>query len=103
MKKINETFTCIGCGKPIPTASKTCRNHCPHCFTSLHVDGDIPGDRATSCHGKMYPVNYEYKNNERRILFQCTKCNKQHRNKRADDDDIGELPNYITTYKKNFL
>ncbi|NCQ81548.1 RNHCP domain-containing protein [bacterium] len=23
-------------------AQKTCRNHCPHCFVSLHVDGDVP-------------------------------------------------------------
>ncbi|MBR4633927.1 RNHCP domain-containing protein [bacterium] len=22
----------------MPLASKTCRNHCPHCFASLHVD-----------------------------------------------------------------
>lgn len=102
MKKINETFTCIGCGKDIPTASKTCRNHCPHCFTSLHVDGDVPGDRTTSCHGKMYPISYEYKNGDRKILFQCSSCNKQHRNKRADDDQIENLPTYIADYQKYF-
>ncbi|MBQ2600698.1 RNHCP domain-containing protein [bacterium] len=38
MKKINESFTCINCKKEIPLAAKTCRNHCPYCFTSLHVD-----------------------------------------------------------------
>jgi hypothetical protein len=58
MKKINETFICINCKKEIPLAAKTCRNHCPHCFVSLHVDGDIPGDRNTACHGKMYPRQY---------------------------------------------
>ncbi|MBQ5945300.1 RNHCP domain-containing protein [bacterium] len=26
----------------MPLAAKTCRNHCPYCFASLHVDGDIP-------------------------------------------------------------
>ena len=46
MKKINESFICIGCKKEIPQAAKTCRNHCPYCFTSQHVDGLIPGDRA---------------------------------------------------------
>jgi len=46
MKKINESFVCIHCGEEIMQATKTCRNHCPKCFCSLHVDGDIPGDRA---------------------------------------------------------
>ena len=102
MKKINETFTCIWCKKNIPTASKTCRNHCPHCFTSLHVDGDTPWDRATTCHGKMYPTSYEMKNGDRRILFQCSLCAKQHRNKRAQDDEIESLPAYIKTYQNYF-
>ncbi|MBR7037477.1 RNHCP domain-containing protein [bacterium] len=42
MKKINESFRCVNCGQEIPLAPKTCRNHCPYCFTSLHVDGNIP-------------------------------------------------------------
>lgn len=45
MKKINETFHCLECGKLVPLAERTCRNHCPYCFASRHVDGDIPGDR----------------------------------------------------------
>lgn len=49
MKKINEDFECVACGKIINKADKTCRNHCPYCFVSLHVDGEIPGDRASSC------------------------------------------------------
>ncbi|MCR5412459.1 MAG: hypothetical protein K6E76_05820 [Patescibacteria group bacterium] len=31
----------------------------------------------------MYPIAYEMKNGDYRILFQCVKCGKQHRNKRA--------------------
>ena len=99
MKKINESFTCIGCGKQISQAAKTCRNHCPHCFVSLHVDGDIPGDRATECHGKMYPTTYEIKNGGMKILFVCSKCGKKHWNKRADDDEVIELDKYIKKYK----
>lgn len=91
MKKINETFECINCWKQIELASRTCRNHCPYCFTSLHVDGEIPGDRSSSCHGKMFPINYEIRNWTMKILFECTKCGKQHRNKRADDDEIENL------------
>ncbi|PID34858.1 MAG: hypothetical protein CR971_01070 [candidate division SR1 bacterium] len=91
MKKINESFVCIGCGKEIPPAKKTCRNHCPYCFTSLHVDGEIPGDRSAECKGKMFPVEYFLKNGERKILFKCSVCGKEHWNKKAEDDDMTML------------
>lgn len=100
MKKINEAFTCIYCKTSVEQASKTCRNHCPMCFVSLHVDGDIPGDRNTLCHGTMYPIAYEWKSDDVKILFQCTKCTKKHRNKRADDDAITQLDEKIREYKK---
>ena len=38
MKKINESFICLNCGKKVEVATRTCRNHCPYCFASLHVD-----------------------------------------------------------------
>lgn len=91
MKKINETFTCVRCGKVVPLADKTCRNHCPYCFTSLHVDWDIPWDRASQCHWIMKPINYEIRNWTMKILFKCEKCGKLHWNKRAVDDDIQVL------------
>lgn len=100
MKKINEAFICSNCKKQIPEASKTCRNHCPHCFVSVHVDGEMPGDRSSTCEGIMYPIQYEYKASGAKILFQCTICNKKHRNKRADDDEIELLPSLIQEYKK---
>jgi len=100
MKKINESFICVWCGRQVPIASKTCRNHCPYCFTSLHVDGDIPWDRASECHGIMRPINYEIRNWTMKILFQCTKCGKLHRNKRAVDDDIEILINEIAKNKE---
>lgn len=100
MKKINESFICVWCGRQVPIASKTCRNHCPYCFTSLHVDGDIPWDRASECHGIMRPINYEIRNWTMKILFQCEKCGKLHRNKRAVDDDIEILINEIAKNKE---
>ncbi len=100
MKKINESFICINCGQEISQAKKTCRNHCPHCFVSLHVDGDIPGDRATNCWGNMYPIAYEIKNWWMKILFECAQCGKKHRNKRADDDEVEHLDTFIKTYKE---
>ena len=102
MKKINESFVCIHCGEEIMQATKTCRNHCPKCFCSLHVDGDIPGDRAAWCGEKMFPIDYKLLNSDYKIFFQCSKCGKQHRNKRAVDDEIINLPQLIAEYKKYF-
>ena len=103
MKKINETFVCVECWREVPLAEKTCRNHCHYCFAWLHLDGEIPWDRNSWCDGKMYPIAYEMKNGDYRILFQCEKCGKQHRNKRAWDDEIIELPHLIQEYQKYFI
>jgi len=100
MKKINESFTCIHCKKNIEKADRTCRNHCPFCFVSLHVDGDVPGDRDTECNGKMYPTMYEIKNWDMKILFKCAKCGKQHWNRRSSDDEVEKLDTLIEEYKK---
>ena len=102
MKKINESFICINCGKEVPLASKTCRNHCPYCFTSLHVDWDMPWDRLSQCKSIMYPVEYIVKNSDYKILFVCSKCGKKHWNKRAEDDEIEKLPELIKSYKVYF-
>ena len=50
----------------------------------------------------MYPTCYEMKNGEIRILFSCSKCGKQHWNKRAIDDDITVLPEMILKYRQFF-
>ena len=50
----------------------------------------------------MYPVNYQLKNSDYKILFVCSKCGKKHRNKRADDDEIIKLPELIKSYEKKF-
>lgn len=103
MKKINETFTCLECGKTVPLAEKTCRNHCPRCFASQHVDGDIPGDRkGVPCGGAMYPRAYELKNGMTKIMFECVKCGKIHRNKAAVDDARGVLDEKILQYRIKF-
>ena len=73
-------------------AEKTTRNHCPDCFTSLHIDGEIPGDRNTTCGGIMKPIEYDFKmSGKSRLLFQCKKCSKQHWNKVAEDDNLEHL------------
>lgn len=92
MKKINESFFCIWCGRDVWPAEKTCRNHCPHCFISLHVDGEVPGERATDCHGIMKPVELDFKmSGWSRLLFRCLRCGKEHWNKAAEDDMMENL------------
>jgi hypothetical protein len=99
MKKINESFVCSGCHKTVPLAPKTCRNHCPWCFLSLHVDGSMPGDRASDCQGKMFPTLYKITNGTTKIFFVCQICNKEHRNKIAEDDTISDLDACIQSRK----
>ena len=66
------------------------------------MDWDIPGDRSANCKWIMYPVEYQIKNSEYKILFVCSKCKKKHWNKRADDDEITKLPELIKLYEKYF-
>ena len=50
----------------------------------------------------MFPIDYKLLNSDYKILFQCTKCGKQHRNKRAIDDEVIKLPELIKEYKRMF-
>lgn len=92
--KINESFTCQNCSREVAAALQTCRNHCPYCLCSLHVDGNVPGDRASSCHGLMKPISIEHRKKGLMILHQCEDCGFQRYNKILEDDDwevISEL------------
>ncbi len=84
--KINEGFICENCGMQVPPAFKTCRNHCPQCLYSLHVDGDVPGDRASDCHGLMEPIALEQSSKGYMIVHRCTSCGITRRNQVLDDD-----------------
>lgn len=87
----NEGFLCEQCGTTVPPAPETFRNHCPHCFTSKHVD-EVPGDRAAACGGLMPTVNIEGTTPEHLdLLQQCMRCCKQQRNRTAPDDDTSLL------------
>jgi hypothetical protein len=46
----------------------------------------------------MYPVSYDITNGTIKILFVCSVCGKKHHNKRADDDDMGNIDAFITLY-----
>ena len=83
----NEGFLCEKCGLTVqPLRNGSCRNHCPRCLWSKHVD-DIPGDRASECGGTMQPVAVEQDGKRGWMLVhRCTLCGFVRRNRTALDD-----------------
>ena len=85
-KVINEEFTCEYCHKHVTKLKTGCRNHCPHCLSSKHVDV-MPGDRACECHGQLQAYDYDLTSNKGLVLlFKCRRCGEERRNKAALDD-----------------
>ena len=86
--EIDEEFICENCGKKVPKLGYSCRNHCPHCLHSKHLDIN-PGDRAEDCHGILEPVSVEINSKKGyMIIFKCKKCGEIRKNKTAKDDDM---------------
>jgi hypothetical protein len=84
--KINEGFICQICQKNVPPATRTCRNHCPFCLHSVHVDV-YPGDRANECKGLMRPIGYEQTGHKGLMIrFECSSCGAKTRNIALLDD-----------------
>ena len=50
--EIDEEFICENCGEKVGQLGYSCRNHCPKCLHSKHVDIN-PGDRAEKCHRRF--------------------------------------------------
>ena len=72
--KIDEEFVCENCGRVVPKLGYTCRNHCPYCLYSKHLDIN-PGDRAETCHGILEPIGLEISPKKGYvIIFKCKKC-----------------------------
>ena len=89
--EIDEPFICENCGNEVKPLGYSCRNHCPKCLYSKHVDKE-PGDRAEDCKGLLKPIGME--NNPKKgyvIIYQCEKCGAIRKNKMADDDDFNLL------------
>lgn len=86
--KIDEEFICEHCGNKVEKLGYTCRNHCPKCLHSKHVDIN-PGDRAENCHGSLKPVSVEIDSKKGYvIIFKCEKCGMIRKNKAAEDDNM---------------
>ena len=87
--KREEDFTCKVCGSKVKGTGYT--NHCPNCLFSLHVDEDVPGDRASSCKGLMDPIKVEIKDGEYILIHKCRKCKKVTKNKTLENDNFEEI------------
>ena len=86
--EIDEEFICENCGNKVQPLGYSCRNHCPKCLCSKHVDVN-PGDRAEECHGKLIPVGIETSNRKGYVIvFKCDKCGAIRKNKAAEDDNM---------------
>ena len=63
------------------------RNHCPFCLYSKHVDGRVPGDRASECGGAMAPIGaFARPNGELAVVHRCLSCRFERYNRIAADD-----------------
>ena len=86
--KIDEEFICEHCGEKVSKLGYSCRNHCPYCLYSKHLDIK-PGDREEDCHGLLEPVDIEIDTKKgQMIVFRCIKCGAILKNKVADDDNM---------------
>ena len=86
--KIDEEFICENCGKKVSKLGYSCRDHCPYCLHSKHVDIN-PGDRQEECHGDLEPVSLEIDSKKGYvIIYRCKKCGQIRRNKAAKDDNM---------------
>lgn len=86
--EIDEEFVCENCGKKVEKLGYSCRNHCPNCLYSKHVDKN-PGDREEMCHGLLEPIGIEISPKKGYVIvFKCMKCGQIRKNKMARDDNM---------------
>lgn len=76
----DEGFVCEACGAEVPPNGRVPRDHCPRCLVSLHVDV-VPGDRSSSCRGRMEPVDVRITGDEVVIGYRCQRCGELHNNR----------------------
>lgn len=89
--KIDEEFVCENCGAKVEKLGYTCRNHCPKCLHSKHVDIN-PGDRAEECKGTLEPIGVQLDSKKGYVIvFRCRKCGAVRRNKAAEDDNMNAI------------
>ena len=97
---IDESFICENCGYEVKKLGYSCRNHCPKCLYSKHVDKN-PGDREEECHGMLEPIGIDTNSKKGYVIvFKCQKCGAIRKNKMAEDDNMDLIIELST--KNNF-
>ncbi len=85
---VNEDFVCRFCRTAVQRLRTGCRNHCPRCLHSVHVD-DFPGDRAAGCGGLMIPVAvFLHSKKGYMIEHRCQLCGHRAVNMLALEDPV---------------
>ena len=85
----DEAFVCGHCAFEVPLAdSGPVRNHCPRCLRSLHVDGEVPGDRASACGGLMDPQDWSVTGGIWVVTQVCRRCGHRRRNRLFPDREV---------------
>lgn len=87
---IDEEFICENCNQKVNKLKYSARDHCPFCLYSKHVDIN-PGDRENECKGLLEPIDIEKFKQTYKIIYKCQKCGQQHKNIKADDDDLNKI------------
>lgn len=90
--EIDEEFICDNCNFHVDPLGYSCRDHCPNCLYSKHVDIN-PGDRNNTCKGLLKPIGMEKFKDTYKIIYKCKKCGTLHKNIMAKDDNINALIN----------
>jgi len=96
--KINASFTCECCGRKVrPHPEGSCRDHCPYCLCSKHMDHELPGDRKSSCGATMEPVAAARDAKRDIVIFyRCQNNDKLFRVKMAPDDNWQKIVELTT-------
>lgn len=87
----DEAFTCASCAAQVPPGGARVRDHCPACLYGLHVDGEVPGDRAAGCGGALRPTGLERRGEELVLTHTCALCGVVRRVRAHPDDDPAAL------------
>ena len=93
----DEAFRCVGCGRDVPPHGRSARDHCPYCLVGLHVDAEVPGDRASPCGGILDPIAVHREAGRWILAYRCRSCGAERRNQVLMDGDPPDDWEKVTT------
>lgn len=86
----DEGFVCVHCRREVPPHGRTARDHCPFCLHGLHVDLEVPGDRASDCGGILKPMRVDGAGESWRIHYRCQRCGVERVNRAVLDGAVAD-------------